>query len=510
MTLLPHQLFAYLFAAFSAGVALGSLPQPWAWGLLGGLSLAGTCLFWLRPKTCPAAALLLTALWAGAVGLNTHRLSYAHRGALFLPPTPCQVDGVVAAHPVYYSVQRPGWAKPVLQMRFDFRVSRVRKGPAWLAGQTLGVRLPCRRPLPLELGDSLELSARVSGARDSGSFRSYQRGTPLLEARLRPGAALCLIPGQDPMLALRRFAIDYLDAAVRTAVPGRERETSLIGAAVSGSRAAVDEKLIADFKATNTLHLIAISGLHFGMIYLVLACLLRLLFLPRWAHALFSILALEAYAWVVGFSPSVLRSAIMIGVFLAARVCNREMHPVNGLGLAGFAILLFNPADLFNVGFQLSFLTTLFLMLVNPLSWREHPSGRTPGWLTTGLAATGVAWVASELVLVPAFGQFSLSSLLVNPLAVAVFTWITAGACLSVFTFTFAPACVHAGVTWVNALLTRGLLRGIETGAAMPGGSWIVPEGWRLWVWLLFALAAAGMLGLQRRANARRETPGRK
>ncbi|MEM7453445.1 MAG: ComEC/Rec2 family competence protein, partial [Planctomycetota bacterium] len=110
------------------------------------------------------------------------------------------------------------------------------------------------------------------------------------------------------------------------------------------------------FLLTGTVHLLAISGLHVGILAGLFFVLYRADLISRNTCLICTILFVVFYAWLVEFRPPVSRAAILIVLFCLARLIGRTSSSFNWLAIAGLLVLVINPADLFQVGPQLSFL----------------------------------------------------------------------------------------------------------------------------------------------------------
>ncbi len=152
---------------------------------------------------------------------------------------------------------------------------------------------------------------------------------------------------------------------------GRMRYSSrafLLGMTI-GERYLVSREIREALINTNSMHVLAISGLHIGVLALALISIFRLLPLRRSRKLLLLVFILFVYAALLDFRPPVLRAVIMISAFLISPLLKRESEPVNTLAFAVIAILVFRPLDLFNASFQLSALIVFTLvMLAGPFS----------------------------------------------------------------------------------------------------------------------------------------------
>ncbi|RZK27036.1 MAG: ComEC family competence protein [Flavobacterium sp.] len=165
-------------------------------------------------------------------------------------------------------------------------------------------------------------------------------------------------------LVLRRQQVNYFRKILKD-----DNVYSVASTLILGYRADLDEELLSYYSKTGTIHALSVSGMHVGLIYVVLEWIFSFLNRHRASKAfkLMTILSLIwSYTVLTGLSPSVLRAAIMISVFMVGKRINRSANGVNILAFSGFLILVYDPLTLWDVGFQLSYLAVLGLILVQP------------------------------------------------------------------------------------------------------------------------------------------------
>ena len=130
-----------------------------------------------------------------------------------------------------------------------------------------------------------------------------------------------------------------------------------------GNRREISASVKTTYSRTGASHILAISGLHVGIVYGFL-----LIFFKRYRKTLlfsiFSILVLWSFAIISGLSPSVSRAALMFSLFSVAILMQRKAHPLNTLALSAFILLLIDPNLVFDVGFQLSHLAVFGILTV--------------------------------------------------------------------------------------------------------------------------------------------------
>ncbi|NQX30704.1 ComEC family competence protein [Pedobacter boryungensis] len=138
---------------------------------------------------------------------------------------------------------------------------------------------------------------------------------------------------------------------------------------VLGYRADLSKETLAAYSKTGTIHALSVSGMHVGIIYIFLNWALFFLDKKRLLK-IFKLLLISFLIWyyslLTGFSPSVLRSAIMLTVYILAKAFNKNSNSYNILAFTAFCLLLYNPFLIWDVGFQLSFLAVFGLIYLQP------------------------------------------------------------------------------------------------------------------------------------------------
>lgn len=110
-------------------------------------------------------------------------------------------------------------------------------------------------------------------------------------------------------------------------------------------------------------HVLAVSGLHIGIIYLSMMFILRILRLSKPKRAIISILLVFLYGYILGFPPSVLRVSIILTFNTLARFLRKPWEDKNTLFLSMFIILLINPMQIYSIGFQFSYMATFIIII---------------------------------------------------------------------------------------------------------------------------------------------------
>jgi competence protein ComEC len=198
-------------------------------------------------------------------------------------------------------------------------------------------------------------------------------------------------------------------------------------ALLTGYRGDMDKELSMQYAGTGAAHIIAISGLHLGMIQVAIFFILKPL--TRLKHgknirAAFVILFLWVFAIISGAGASVLRSALMFSILLFGEVIGRKGNSYNSLSASAFLLLLYNPDLLFDVGFQLSYSAVLSIFIFNaPIEHLWRPNHYLLHKVWSVVAITLSAQILTLPFVVYYFHQFPVYFLLTNLIAIPL-SWI--------------------------------------------------------------------------------------
>ncbi len=288
---------------------------------------------------------------------------------------------------------------------------------------------------------------------------------------------------------------------------------ALLRALLLADRSGIEDGTLDAFRETGLMHLLAVSGLHVGLVglalYVVLKPLLARLGLRRrrveGVRAVVTLAVLAVYVLVAGASVSIVRAFVMVALVIAGRAVDRRSDALNALGVAAAGILVHRPAALFDVGFQLSFGAVFALITLTPLLTAAVPERMRrskAGTFVAGSVATSVvATVGTAPALLHHFGRLPIGGLVLNVAAIPL-TAATLGAGLGCALTAGAPplAAAFGALATVTGQL---LLWTTEAGAATLGG--IAYDGFLDSASALLALLL-GIVGLAlwRRPVARR------
>lgn len=240
---------------------------------------------------------------------------------------------------------------------------------------------------------------------------------------------------------------------------------AVVAAMALGDKSELSKDLRDTYAATGASHVLALSGLHLGIIYTLLSLIVVR---RRWQvfSQLLIILAIWTYVFLVGMSVSVVRSAIMLSVYALLSLGHREKMSVNTLAFTAMVMLAFAPSSLFDIGFQLSFLSVFFIILFLPFidgPWHDEPlTNPIARWAWTMIVVSCAAQLGSAPLVAYYFGRFSPWFLPVSFIVIPAATLILWLSLLVLLVPPSAPALV-----WVATSLNQILHRI----ASVPGAS---------------------------------------
>ncbi|CAN5596805.1 hypothetical protein BH09VER1_BH09VER1_19970 [soil metagenome] len=481
--------FLPLLLAALAGILLSGF-FPWSSPVWLCVALAGAILFFFR-KPSSGLALLALGIFASIHLWQSRespaRLLYDKLGG---HTRFAEVVGMVDNEPRIFSEKRAGFRLSVEQFNLDGSTSSLPitilvdwVGPPPAYGDKVKIRgtltnlEPPRNPGQFDFSAWAALHqiySRIKAGKepDSQEILAHDLGNPLGAMALRT----------------RAWMRGILESNVNDPAA-----SNLIIAMVLGDTSKLPGDVEEEFRGTGTYHLFSVSGLHVGMLAILLWTILRLFRVGRRTAAVIIIPLLFFYTLMTGLSAASVRSAIMGGIVLAGFLANRKPILFNNLCAAAFLLLLADTNQVFDPGFQLSFtVVAAIILFAEPLAiWLKQPFHQDPflpeALLTTVqrlyfkagrelavLVSVSVsAWAGSFLLIVGYFHMISLTTLPANLVAVPVSFGIMSVSMLSLISGVFSPwiATVFNQTNWLFAKILLGL---IHSFASVPGSFFYV------------------------------------
>ena len=294
------------------------------------------------------------------------------------------------------------------------------------------------RSMTLKIGDGLRIQSRIMTNSDwhRGNF-DYRRyleihgftGSAFVSVRKWQKARVSL----ENLSRLERTQLHFLKQRSRLlqhlAVDGQDHHAYAVLAAMAlGDKSALTKELKDVYAVTGASHVLALSGLHLGIIYTLLSLLVVG---RRWQmiSQVLIVLCIWAFVFLVGMSTSVVRSATMLTVYALLSLGHRDKMTVNTLAFTAIVMLMVNPLSLYDVGFQMSFMAVFAILVLTPLMMRvfsmpyllSHPCVR---WMWSMVAVSCAAQIGTAPLIAYYFGRFSTYFLLTNFIVIPAATLI--------------------------------------------------------------------------------------
>ncbi len=241
----------------------------------------------------------------------------------------------------------------------------------------------------------------------------------------------------------KRFAVQIIRGvySVRNRMAARVKKflkapyDSVLLAVLLGKREKIPPWLNDLFAKTGTLHILAISGLHVGIIYFALRVILKIFRIPKNASIILSVAFLALFTILAGGRPSVLRAAAMFSILAFGEMLKRKISVFNLLGLSCLAILIVCPNQVFDLGFVFSYAAVLSIVTLAPVFYGIFYVGAVPGpaaaaaskvrcYFLRSISVSLAAWLGLLPLLAYYFGLISpvvvIANLVVIPLVLMV------------------------------------------------------------------------------------------
>lgn len=337
---------------------------------------------------------------------------------------------------------------------------------------------------------------RPMGRRNPGEFdyRRYLRNHHIYALAYLDSQDVPLIVGRGGW-PLRRWAghlrIQIERHLEKTTNPPT---AAILKALLVGLKGEIEPEVIQEFVQTGVIHVLAVSGLHVGYVTLVIMVILGFLRLPPHWRTVFTISGLIFYALLVDLRPSVVRAVIMASLMLISRSWEYRLSIYNSIAAAAFLQTLIDPMQLFDMGFQLSFLAVLSIVVLY-----RRIDGGIPERIKSWIRERRLIWSGYQLFLVSLaaligtlpitvyyFQRIPLVALVANLLVVPLVGLICALGFAQVLLGAVWPFCGMAYGA-VEEYLIKGLLLIVEWSSKVPFGSFSV-RAIDLWLVVLLYL----------------------
>ncbi len=535
-----HRPLAGVAVAFLGGTSIGladgsvvsggliAIGAALVWGVVRGIRASG------RRRDALLSSLCLIAILGVAWSTTALRRQVAERRLTCLLETTEQSDrprvrvsGEIVSEPRVVAGRRSGW-----RHSFWFRPNReILVGDEHLPHAGGDIQVQWYGPHP---DRSANVPTRGQSWMMSGRARAGRRrdGSRFLRVVSNREHSVQLF-GDKSIHGLQRLSAAARAAAARRLALGIEEfpETvSLLHAMLLGYRRAVSPALAETFRMSGTLHVFAISGLHVGMLCVLLLVVMPALGIERrfWVFVIGPVLVF--YAVSTGWRPSAWRATVMALIYFVGPTLGRKPDILSALCAAAIGIVAYRPQDLHEAGFVFSFVVVLGIILlggvlrplfrrllvadtesldleameqasdiesvkaVKRLTWKM----RACHYLADVLAISLAAWCSAAPLMAHYFGRVTPVGIVANLLVVPGAFMVVLCGWLSLVTGSiwsgFSVIFNHAAMVLVTLLVGVNRLL-----AAIPGGSWQIPKLSLGWVFAVYTALIAGTYVLWQR-----------
>ncbi len=504
-----------LSLAWVAGVGAGLwYPAPRALAIT---ALCALPIVFFARRRFSAATIIYACLIVVLLGSVRHQ---THRATLVDDPF-AGVSGQQVVQLAGIVSEAPQVSDTTARWRMDVRAFRTAADQEWQvwSGKLL---VYTRWTEPLRYGDEVQVEGKLQApARFNGfDYAEYLLHQDIHRIVRYPQVAVVASDKGNPVMAALLGVRTKLAVGLQRALP--EPQSALSQGILLGIRSSIPKSVADDFQRTATTHILAISGQNLSVVAILLALGgTRLFGRGHWAFLVGLLLAVWTYTVLVGFSPSVVRSAIMASFGFVAAFSGRRMDIVQGLAMSAALMTLIDPLVLLDLGFQLSFLSLTGIVAIVPLLGRLgerfpvpetlHPVVRAVFvYVGVALTATLGATLATLPVQAINFHTVPFTAVPTTLFAIPVLPVILLGSLpVAVVGMVFPPlAAILAAPVWLSSTY---MLNVVHWWAQVPGANLTVPRVHPVWgfVYLaaLFTLVWAAYRWLERPSTASTPVP---
>ena len=417
------RLLAALVVFYGLGIILGNSIRLGFWLVMGaaiviyillGLASAEKYIF--------LVLVLLLALLAGYLNLkSSYRLAGDHirNFVAYKDKSIYSVNGFVSSEPEFRNGRY--W--------FTLRAQEIQAGE---------IRHKCRGELLVKMeldrglnyGENLTLIGNLSRLSGGRSYRNFLRRQGIYLIMPVENSRQVIRQGGSSGVKLIKICLElrsYLEQMISRYLP--DLPASILSAMVLGQKRDIPWLVNDSMVKSGTVHILVVSGFNVGIVAFIVNLLLKILRLPRAGRIVLTAACLVIYCLMTGASNPVVRATVMGLIFLTAHLLKREPDIYNSLAAAALFILAVNPRQLFDIGFQLSFISVLAIVYLYPkLKGWIHPEAckiRILRFIAEGCLVSFSAWLGTLVIIALNFRIIAPVTVLANILIVPLATLIT-------------------------------------------------------------------------------------
>ena len=453
-----HRPLLWITLFFCAGILISRyISPPFLFLCITAMLVSVLSAVFLNRKIISSVFLVISLIILGAISAENYTYlaqNHIYHVAKYYRGKPISLEGIIVS-----DVQKRRSFKGV-KTTFELDVKRIKTKWGWKK-KTGKVLVNIFRDDTFSYGDALRLEGKLyepfNFSEDPKfSYKKYLRAKNiyLLFSVKKDGDIEILRSGKGNFIKglslrfkdrLKMIFEKYLSKS----------EAGLMQALIVGDRYDIPQQINDLFIQTGTAHILAISGFNVGIVAFLVFLILKVLPGGRRVQPLIAILVLVFYAFLTGTRPPVVRATIMAVVFLLSFLFEKENDPINTLSFAALLLLIANPFNLFDVGFQLSFVSVLSIILLYSriLQWTERflpqKTNRPLLFLSQSFAVSLAAWGGVAGLIAYYFDIVTPVTILANLVIIPLISLIVAlglgllGVCGIPFLATAFASCLH-------------------------------------------------------------------
>ncbi len=330
----------------------------------------------------------------------------------------------------------------------EINVSAIRDGDEWLetSGRTLLYLEKDSASVLLRTGDRIVFSPELSGIENKGNpeefdYRKYLAYNMIFSSDYLAGDDWRLVDdeavGFRPKLSRLRMKLVGLLRDFGLS----DDELGVMSAMTMGYSDILSDEIRHAYSSAGAMHILAVSGLHVGIIYGIIVFLLSFIKNDKlnWLKVLITITLIWLYALFTGLSPSVSRASLMFSLMSLGKLQKNSPGSLNAVFASMFILLVINPYNLVNIGFQLSYSAVIGIIILQPrLCAIFEVKNKFLDWIWSLTTVSVAAQLATMPLCFYYFHQFSNYFLLTNYVMIPIST-IAIWTCFIFFAVSWIP-----------------------------------------------------------------------
>lgn len=291
-----------------------------------------------------------------------------------------------------------------------------------LNSKAVAIRVTTESKKSIFYGDTVKVSGKLKIPKEKTNrfgfdYREYLKGKGAIYTLYSKDVEV-IAQGKNVLSLLNRFSTmlnNLIDRFFKSDI------SSLLKGLILGNKSTIPDDVYKDFQRSGLAHLLAVSGGNVGVLCAFVEILFRRILKVYGKGVNFLIIGvIIVFAVVTGMSASVVRASIMAAIFYAGRIIYRNPDTLNSLAVSSVLMLLVNPLFLFDIGFQLSFLSVLSIILFYKGIYEYFAKLKIPRGVSSLIAVS----ISAQILILPLmayyFSEVSVISFLTNIVAVPV------------------------------------------------------------------------------------------